>query len=205
MTDTKPIAFRVLLPLIAIIGFIIGGASAWIFVGQLKKIMPILGDAIIINGPWKTSLALGGESKKNPYVKAGAARFAIWGLSPSEAIYFGAFEDSQGATLSYNCQYTIEGGDLPTRWWSINAYRDDLWIANEGDRYSRSMTSTAKDADGRWRIALGSSETETNNLALGNKPGEISLVLRFYQPDPSVQNNIRSIELPTIERVSCAE
>jgi Uncharacterized conserved protein len=163
----------------------------------------------IKNGPWATSLEAGSE-EGSIYHRARVSIYGLWALEKSEVIYYVATTDSDGMNLDYNYNYTIEGKDLPARWWSITVYKDLYLIPNEKNRYSYSKTNILYN-DGKngttWTIRLSSKPQEGNWLPLGDKnstsgkrEGILCLTLRLYNPDPEVLKHPDTIQLPYIIR-----
>ncbi len=160
----------------------------------------------IKNGPWITSLETGSE-EASIYQRARIARYGLWALDKSEAIYYVAMTDSDEKLLDYKCNYKIEGGDLPACWWSITVYKDLYLIPNNENRYSYSKTNIVNNTDGTWTIKLSAEQQESNWLPLGDEApqrgeekGEICLTLRLYNPDPEVLAYPDTIQLPHIVR-----
>jgi hypothetical protein len=163
----------------------------------------------IKNGPWITSLETGSE-EASIYQRARIARYGLWALEKSEVIYYVATTDSDGKPLEYECDYRIEGGNLPARWWSITVYKDLYFIPNDINRYSYSKTNIIWNEGDTWVIKLSAEKQEGNWLPLGDKEplrgdkkGEIYLMLRLYNPNPSVLENPDTIKLPQIIRERC--
>ncbi|WP_456467967.1 DUF1214 domain-containing protein, partial [Archaeoglobus sp.] len=74
--------------------------------------------------------------------------------------------DSNFRPLKLECDYRIEGGNLPARWWSITVYGSDLFlIPNELDQYSFTSTNIKKDGE-RWTILLSKEPREGNWIPL---------------------------------------
>jgi len=177
-----------------IVGLALGLGSLWALTGPVG-----IGEKF---GPWTTSKAVG-ERDQSPYSRARVAIYGIWGLPPSEVVYYSAYVDDEGAPFDRGCSYAIEGGPLPTRWWSVALYRSGFYIPNGANRYSWTQTEIRPDAAGRWRIQLTRAGTEPNSLAFGDANGIFSLTLRLYQPDPDVADARGSVPLPTIRKISC--
>lgn len=153
-------------------------------------------------GPWMT-LKQVGQTEQSPYSRARVALYGIWGLPPSEVIYFTAMTDESGAALKSTCAYRIEGVEPPARWWSLTAYQNLFYIPNPANRYSLSKTTIAANRDGSWIIRLSSDGKGPNGLALGNGKGLITLSLRLYQPNPGIAANRTLVPLPRIAREAC--
>ena len=191
------VGLRLAILLLAIcLGLVAGPYSAWLVTGKAKT------GSQISNGQWKTA-ALIGTSKADPYTRAHVARIGIWALPSSEVIYFQAEVDDKGQPLLNTCSYRVEGGDLPTRWWSITLYRDNFWVANKGDRYSIAKTNIKLEPDGAWVINVNRNGEGANGLPMGDKAGHFDLSLRFYHPDSNVAADRATVHLPVVRRLSC--
>lgn len=153
-------------------------------------------------GPWTTLNEIG-EAKQNPYTRARVAIYGIWGLPPSEVVYFTAMTDDGGAPLRSRCSYQVEGVEPPARWWSLTAYHDLFYIPNPANRYSWSRTTITPNANGGWTVRLSPSGQGENGLALGNGEGRIMLSYRLYQPRPGVAADRALVPLPRIRRAAC--
>ena len=150
-------------------------------------------------GPWFTSLTAG-SAGAGPYQRAWIARHGIWALEASEVIYYNAVTDSRGFRLSHDAVYRIEGTDPDTRWWSIAAYNDDHLIPNPFDRYSFSRSTVERDLGGSWVIRLAREEVSGNWLPSGERPGDLVLTLRCYNPSPRMLADPGGVLLPEIIR-----
>ena len=170
--------------------------SIWITLLQTNSSLTIQ------NGPWKTNL-FNATKKAGMYHKAVAARYALWGLSSKEVVYFVTDEDSQGNPLDENCQYLIKGNDPPTRWWSVSIYQDYHMIENEINRYSLHSQNVIRNPDQSWEITISRKEADKNWLPSGSKPGKIVLALRCYNPEQIILNQPTRISLPQIIKQSC--
>jgi len=155
----------------------------------------------VSSGPWRTSLYTG-SSEGGPYLRANIAVHGLLALSREETMYYTAASDSEGKALDGHCTYRIEGRDPPTRWWSITAYgADDFLIPNTADRYSISMNSVARRADGSFAIRLSERQAEGNWIPVATGP--FNLTIRLYNPQASVVADPAQVLLPAIKRESC--
>jgi len=156
-------------------------------------------------GPWRTNLTTG-SADAGLYTRARVAVAGLLALAPSETIYFTAATDSDGDLLRASCDYVLEGGELPARWWSITAYgADHFLIPNAAGRYSIGQTTVMRDAGGRWTARVSSQPSNGNWIPSGDPDasGELSLTLRLYNPDASVAKDAASAPLPTLVREAC--
>ena len=158
------------------------------------------------NGPWRTNLTTG-SADADLYTRARVAVGGLLALAPSETIYFTAATDTEGTPLSARCDYRLEGGELPARWWSITAYAaDHFLIPNDAGRYSISQTTVQLAAPGGDWAARVSTEPSAGNWLPSGRSGEraeFSLTLRLYNPAPSVAQNPAGMALPRLSREAC--
>jgi len=151
----------------------------------------------IQNGPWQASVS-SGRRRAGIYSRAFAARHEPLGLQRSEALYFVAYTDSDGNKLRRGCTYSLSGQDPDTRWWSVAAYNNNTLIPNPRHRYSYSMTTVLRGADGRWTIRFSPREAGGNWLPSATEEGELKLVLRCYGPGAELLANPAAARLPQI-------
>jgi hypothetical protein len=158
-------------------------------------------DGSIGDGPWRTSL-LTGSSESGPYPRAFIAVHALLALSREETVYYIAKDDSDGHALDGHCSYRVEGRDPPTRWWSITAYgADDFLIKNTADRYSVSMNSVTRHADGTFAVTLSQKQVEGDWIPVAAE--RFDLMIRLYNPNPPVIADPAGVPLPTISKAAC--
>lgn len=158
----------------------------------------------IRNGEWYTGLTYGSE-QAGMYTRAAVAIMALFALDRSEVIYYTADTDDAGQLMQSSCDYRIEGSSLDpyASWWSITVYGgDNFLIPNEQDCYSYTNKNIEYDADGNFTIFLSSTPKTGNWLPTGNQ-NKIILMLRMYNPAPSVCENLDTIELPDITKEEC--
>lgn len=159
--------------------------------------------ATIANGPWHADLAAG-SSDAGLYTRANIAIGALLALNKSETIYYIAEEDEQGQGLRSTCDYRIEGRDLDTRWWSITLYGADRFlIKNERARFSYGATTVARDGDRSYVIRISTMPKPGNWLPSGDN-AQLFLLLRLYNPAPTIYNDPAGITLPRIVRERCS-
>ena len=186
-------AFKILLVLV--IGTVLGLAATWFTV--IRGTMA----GGVSDGPWKTSLYAGAR-EGGPYLRAQIAVHGLLALNRQETIYYTAATDSDGNALSGACVYRIAGRDPPARWWSITAYgADDFLIPNAAGRYSVSMNSVARRADGTFTITVSKGAAAANWIAVAD--GTFNLSLRLYNPAAAVAADPAHVALPAIARVHC--
>src|ERR1700694_1754978 len=176
-------------------GIMLGLAATWATV--IRGTMA--GD--VGNGPWHTGLYTG-SSEGGPYLRAYIAVHGLLALGREEAFYSTAADDGDGNVLNGNCTYQIEGRDPPARWWSITAYgADDFLIPNPADRYSVSMNSVARRADGTFVITLSKAPVEGNWIPVTG--GRFEVTMRLYTPQAAVVADPVHMALPVIRKAIC--
>jgi len=186
-------AFKILAVLV--IGTALGLIATWVTV-----VRGTMGGAVA-DGPWRTSL-YAGSSEGGPYLRASIALHGLLALNRHETIYYTAATDSDGNALRGNCVYLVEGRDPPARWWSITAYgADDYLIPNPAGRYSVSMNSVARRADGSFTATLSKGQGGANWIPVAD--GAFNVSMRLYNPDASVAADPAHVALPTIRKGTC--
>lgn len=159
---------------------------------------------IIYNGPWQTDLSVG-SAQSGIYMRARISLMGLFALNKSEAVYFIAQNDSQGKPLDSRCDYRIEGGNLPARWWSITVLGWNYFlIPNEHNRYSYNWANISCNADKSYVIKLSTQRKAGNWIPTGSKDqGQFNLNLRLYKPYPLVLEEPGNINLPRIIKEEC--
>lgn len=154
------------------------------------------------SGPWRTSIVFG-SVEADMYTRARVAIHGLLALDRRETMYYAATTDSEGDTLSGDCTYRVEGGDLAAHWWSITAYDDESFlIANERKVYSFSQTTTERGPDGSFVIRISAEPQESNWLPV--KRGErFDLTARFYNPEASIYADPSAAVLPAVVKEGC--
>ena len=176
-----------------VVGIAIGMASAYLAI-ELG-----VGVEWIEVGSWRTSLAMSSE-RANPYTRAWVAKNFLFVLNSSETIYFETDRDCEGRRLDRSYDYKVVGKDLPALWWSVTVYgEDNFLIPNEYNKYSISSARVVKHDDGSWTIHISKDPKGENWIPLRGEGGFV-IVLRLYNPDPSVYEGLSKLELPRVVR-----
>ena len=195
---------RTLLALVVtfVIALVLGIGSAWY---MIDRGTPLTTTRV---GPWSSWM-----SEANPnadlYTKAHLARSGRLPITSTTARYFTARTDSDGRDLTSACEYSIRGGPLNARWWSIAVYDDQgSVIKNPSERYSFNSEDAIRHSDGTYRISLATHARPENWLPSGDGPEhKLTLMLRVYGPRETDANGIGQIpddRLPKIERIACS-
>jgi hypothetical protein len=157
-------------------------------------------------GPWD-GWVTEGNPKADPYTRAHVARIGRLPLTSTVARYFTARTDSAGRLLSSSCEYSIEGGPINARWWSLAVYDEyGGLIDNPSARYSFNSEELLRHADGSYRVNLSRTVRPENWLPAGAAGQNLILMLRIYSPretDSSGVGLVPAERLPKIERKSC--
>ena len=184
-----------------LIGFCAVLIGLAIGLGSLRYVLTSVSGKVT-NGPWTTDLTTGGENA-SAYTRAKLAVQALLAMTQDQAIYFIAENDSHGDPLTAECNYTLAGGDLPTRWWSITMYAADyFFVPNEQKRYAISKSSLLSKTDekGNWSANISN---QSDADLVSPKSGPFSLIVRHYIPEAVVSENPESLTLPTITKGAC--
>lgn len=154
------------------------------------------------NGPWRTSL-VAGSADAGLYVRAAVAVAGLYALAKEETIYYTAFTDSDGETLSGACHYLLTGSPPASRWWSLTLYGADHYLVpNPGNIYSRHAANLAFNSDGSYQLRIAATVMPGNWLPSPPR-GAFSITLRLYNPAPMVYQNLSRVALPEIRREHC--
>jgi hypothetical protein len=181
---------------ILLIAFLIGvGSAVWV-------IKSFSATEAIKAGAWTTNPLIG-SVQADMYLRAYVARTGLFALGKTEALYYNAFTDEDGDPLRADCDYIIEGGDLPARWWSITAYdKDHFLVPNVLNRYSYNAKNVGRNEQGRYKIQF-SPTPKVQNWLPAPRQGNMSLTLRAYNPGRALAENMGSVELPRITKAGC--
>ena len=74
-------------------------------------------------GPW-TSWTSAGRADADPYTRAHFARYGTLPFSAELSLAYVAFADSDGRRLHSSCDYSVEGPEPGTSWWSLSVFDD---------------------------------------------------------------------------------
>ena len=174
---------------VLIVAIILAAGSAWVMVLHGPS-----ATAVAV-GPWRMS-TVAGSVDADMYTRARVAITGLFALNPNETLYFEASTDDTGKRLRAGCAYQVEGATLPARWWSVTAYADDFFlIANPINRFSFNMGNVGL-VDGRFSFVAAATEQTGKWLPTG--AGGFRLIVRLYNPHPSVVENPGRIRLPSI-------
>jgi hypothetical protein len=157
----------------------------------------------VTNGPWSANTDQG-TADASALTRARVALFGLLALPAKEAMYFQARTDSDGAPLKGNCTYTVRGGEIDARWWSITLYRGEGWLVkNAANRWSVGGNAPVRDAGGNWSFMVSPKKADGVWLPTGRTP-QFDLTLRTYHPQGALLNDPAKAKLPTIKRETCA-
>lgn len=155
-------------------------------------------------GPW-ISWTSAGRADADPYTRAHFARFGTLQLSAEMTLTYVANTDSEGRRLHSSCDYSVEGVEPGTSWWSITVFDDrGELISNHAQRYAYTSQTIALRPDGSYVVALARDARPGNWLPTGGA-GRLALV--FTTLDPTTPLLAKPTEehklLPEIRRIQC--
>ena len=165
---------------------------------QIKQLhMAGAGELVKRNG-WVYSTALGSAGAQGDFMTRTLHQSyaGIVANDPEEAIYYGGYQGSDGKPLNgskrYRMRFPVGSEPDVGAFWSITLYDDKAnMVQNEIGRYSIGDRSTGlvRDAQGGLTIAIQADAPVDEQLNWLPAPkGPFWLVLRTYQPGPSVLN-----------------
>ena len=185
-----------------LLGLAVGIVSAFWMAGWLTGDMPFNRTSVAIEG-WESNWAIGSDAA-DPYTRAYIARRGLLAMNKSESVYFLRETDSSGEPLREACNYVMEGGDMPSRWWSVTLYAaDDFLAPNQDDAHSVDASDFA--LRGGWRAVIQSAPPSDDVFWISSRnAGRFNLALRLYSPDDAVLEDVhRAVLPPEIRRTGC--
>lgn len=193
----------------AIIGAVTGIASALYMAGLWSTMKPQdFGDIKI--GGWFSDFAIGSDAA-DPYTRARVARHGLLALAKSEAVYFTTRTDKDGQPFSDTCTYSLTGGSMPAKWWSITLYNEDSYLPDNDDAaLSVDATSVQPGADGSWSATISAQRPQSQgtedrpNWISSRNAGRFDLTLRLYEPEAALLDTPQeTLKPPVITQLSC--
>lgn len=182
--------------LMLVVGLALGIGVA---VVQLRQSFASMG---IENGPWRTGEKVG-TADASVATRATVALRGLLALPEREAIYFNAATDSAGRPLQGKCRYTVSGGAMDARWWSLTLYDSEGYlIPNSATVYSLGSAALSPEEANRWQVEISREKTGRHWIAMpDDQPFE--LTLRAYHPSADLLRQRGTVTLPSIERGEC--
>jgi hypothetical protein len=180
------------------------GGGAALAISQVRSVTM---DRQVTNGPWSTNTNQG-TADASALTRARVALFGLLALPAKEAMYFIAKTDSDGAPLNGLCTYTVSGGEMDARWWSITLYKGEGWLVkNAANRWSVNSGSIAMNESKppSWQFLVGpkAPKDDPQYLPTG-RTAQFDLTLRTYHPQGALLNDPANAKLPTIKKETCA-
>ncbi len=156
------------------------------------------------SGPW-VSWVSAARVGSDPYTRAHEARLGILPLSTEVGQTFVARTDSEGRALHSSCDYTVEGHELQSHWWSLTVFDSHgRLVPNTLDRFAYTSDTMAIRGDGTFVATLSRDAYPGNWLPIG---GAGRLALAFTVVDYGARSLAGDSEvqdyLPTITRKDC--
>lgn len=168
--------------------------------GAVYAIRGGMADANLHNGAWSTGREFG-SANADALTRARVALSGLLALPRDEAMYFNASTDSAGQPLDGRCAYTVRGGALAARWWSLTLYDPAGYlIANRWQRYS--VGSGAVTTPNDWTIEIAPKPAQGLWIPEPSVP-RFELTLRTYHPGAALLDHAETVALPRIERGEC--
>lgn len=156
----------------------------------------------IVNGPWAASID-NGTVDASAFSRARVALYGLLALPAKEAMYFVARTDSDGAPLDGNCTYSLRGGLIDARWWSITLYRGEGWLVkNSANRWSVAGSAPERDDKGNWSFTVSPELVPGLWLPTG-RAKQFDLTLRAYHPRGTLLTDPARAALPLIKKERC--
>lgn len=153
-------------------------------------------------GAWTTGRDFGSEAQSG-HGRAVVALRGLLALPASEARYYTAAVDDAGDPLQGECRYTVHGGSVPGRWWSVTLYdADGYLVANPAGRYSVGSAAIPGLEQSDWTVTIAPDAQPGHWLPSGGE-GRIQLTFRVYLPGDGGKGNLPAAALPSIAKRDC--
>lgn len=155
-------------------------------------------------GPW-VGWTSGGRADADPYTRAHFARLGSLQLSAENLLTYVAHTDSDGRRLHSSCDYSVEGREPGTAWWSITVFNDrGELIANAAQRYAFTSQTISLHPDGTFVVTLARDARPGNWLPTGGA-GRLALTLTTIDATAPVLTKAGAAAkpLPLIRRIQC--
>lgn len=181
---------------VTIVGVVAGVWSAWFAIDR--------GIAFgrLTSGPW-IGLPLAGGANADPYTRARLVRSGEMRVGGGEGITFLARADQDGRALDAACDYRVEGGAPPSRFWTLTIMLPDGRVPPfPGGRHGVTSAEVTRDATGRAAIALTREARPGDRLTLDFE-GTFFLKLRLYDTPLTSPSTLVAPDLPAIQREGC--
>lgn len=185
--------------IMVIAGLLIG------YAGMSKPVLRLRGllDIVTNHDSWVTSEGIG-SSDADPMLKALISVIGIFANSKEEAVYLKAYQDSPISNMNGERHYQIKGNvHIPAKWWSITLYnKDEFLFDNPDKRYSFTSFNLATDDSGNFTMDVAPVKPNGAKNWMPSPPsGDISLILRIYEPEETLYNNLSTTPLPIVSEV----
>ncbi len=185
----------------AVIGIVLGGASALYMAGLWPGMKPLDFGDVQVDG-WRSDYAIGSEAA-DIYTRARVARHGLLGLAKSEAVYFTRTRDDDGQVLRESCDYRLSGGDMPAEWWSITLYDPESMLPMNED--SALSYDKSRAGSGRWEAIISPQAPESEGWISSRNAGTFDLTLRLYVPEAALLDTPETaLSPPAVELLQCA-
>ncbi len=180
-----------------LLGLFIGGGWAMYQIQVIEK----SDDISQINGNWRYNKSI--DLAANDLQRAVIGKIGLLALRESEALYYLANKDSDGEPLSSEYNYQLDGKNFNARYWSYTLYGEDHFlIPNEAKIYSLNLDNMeySDSTKSDYSFIISQNSNALNWLPSGEAEN-ISILLRMYNPDRSIYEDMDKVELPIIKRI----
>ena len=178
------------------IAAVLGFATAWYAVDR-----GFLFGGITV-GPWEAWPGAGSPDA-DPYSIARLARTGEVPLGAGEGLAFTAITDQDGAPLTGNCTYRLDGQTPAARLWTLTAYDGDgRLMANAGRRTGFHSREILRRQDGSFVISV-SGRVQPGNWLPVSTDGPFGLVYRLYDTPLTTGGEASDTMMPRVVREDC--
>jgi hypothetical protein len=151
-------------------------------------------------GPW-VAFPSTGTAEPDPYARASIARRGRIPLALGDGLEFTATDDSSGEALRGNCSYTIEGANVPARYWTLAV--QSVQAPMPQARQAFTSVELLRRETGAFTITAAR-DARSGNWVATPAEASFSLVLRLYDTPLTTRSAVGAPEFPRISRVACS-
>lgn len=178
------------------IAVVVGFATAWYAVDR-----GFMFGGISV-GPWE-AWPRAGTPDADPYSLARLARTGEVPLGAGEGLAFAATTDQDGAPLTGNCSYRLDGQTPAARLWTLTAYdAAGRLMANAARRTGFHSREILRRQDGSFVISV-SGQVHPGNWLPVSTDGPFGLVFRLYDTPLTTGGEASETMMPHIVREAC--
>jgi len=172
-----------------------------LFAFQQSKQPSLKSSQVIKNKNWIIPPKL--DLSSSLLARAKIALTGLFALREQEVLYAVAIKDDEGEVLNGKHTYQVSGKALDAHYWSITLYdKNHFLVSNQAKCYNISRFDIKYDKAGNFSFFVSPQKQKQANHWLPSPQDQpFNLLLRLYNPSPSIYQNISKVDLPSITKI----